>query len=623
MNPLQFTRNVRSLNRLRQIAQVLTQHGFGYVVARIQLGRYLPGWARRRRPPREELALPPATIGRQLRAVCTELGPTFIKFAQLLSTRPDVLPAEIVSELSELQDRVPPFDTDVAFQIIARQLGKPIDQCFAEIDRVPIASGSIGQVHRARGPKGEALVVKVRRPGLEQIVNVDMELLHWLAESLERFLPELRVYRPSMIVTEFEDVLNRELDFVNEGAAAAAVGKAFADSPHVHIPRVYWEWSGAEVLTLEALPGTSLRQILAGDAPSPGWDRPALARRLVEAYLTQIFDIGRFHADPHPGNLLIEQPATLGLIDFGQVGTITDEMVTHLVVLLYAAVRREMDLAVAELAELGVLGPETDRRQLQRDLRQLVDKYHGLAIKHVDLNQLFHEFAQVVRAHDVLLPRELPMLVKALALVAQTSQQLDPSLDVLELLRPRLRKAWRDRLHPRQIGRAAAKAGWQALALLREAPLQVQQTLRHLAAGTWQFNLKHQNIDRLVSELDQSSNRLSFAMIIAAIIVGSSVVVTSAPELTVLGVPLQYFGVVGYLVAGVFGIALAWSIFRSGRFDAILQEMHGEVEIDQELWCIDGTVVRAARSAAGGGRKTGSSRNSVMNPIIYQWRGRP
>jgi ubiquinone biosynthesis protein len=565
MTPLQFTRSVRSLNRLRHIAQVLTQHGFGHIVARIDLSRFVPVQMLRRK--RVEPSIEGASaLGRRLALVCSDLGPTFVKLAQMLTTRPDIVPEAVLVELESLQDEVPPFDTAVARQIIAEELGQPIEEGFTSLDETPLASGSIGQVYRATTRSGAAVVVKVRRPGIEQTIELDMQLLKWLAESLENLMPELRIYRPRMIIQEFEQTLTRELDFINEAASTARLAEAFADDPDLRIPHVFWALTGPRVLTLEALAGRNIEQLLKEEQGGEAViDRRAVARRLLDTVLRQIFDVGLFHADPHPGNILVEPPATVGLIDFGQIGSISDEMMTQIVVLVLAAVNREIDVIIDALGDMGALGPTTDRRELQRALRLLMDKYYGLPLKRFDVGTVLSEFADVVRRQDVSIPREVVILVKALSMATGVATKLDPDLDVLELLKPRLKKTLSDRLSPPRLMRAATVSAWHLFSTVRHVPGNLREALRRLATGAWELRIKHENIDRLAQEMDRSSNRLSFAVVIAAIIVGSSIVMSTDSTDTLFGLEVQSYGLIGYLVAGILGLALSWAIFRSGR----------------------------------------------------------
>ena len=566
MTPFQLTRGVRNLNRVRQIAQVLTRHGFGHIVTRINLGRFVPVWMLRRKPAPTTEETVPASIGRRLALVCGELGPTFIKLGQTLSTRPDIVPDAVLKELRTLQDEVPPFDTSDAMARIEEELGRPVSECFASIETQPMASASIGQVYRAKDKKDRDVVVKVRRPGIEETIRVDMELLQWLAESLENLMPELRIYRPTAIVAELQQLLTRELDYVNEASATARFAKAFADDDGIRIPKVYWDLTGQRVLTLEALPGMNVETVVArAETQGVRIDRKLIARRLVDCYLKQIFELGLFHADPHPGNILVEPEAEVGLIDFGQVGSITDEWMDELVVMIYASVNREVEVVIDALADLGAVGLETDRQSLHRALQQLFDKYYGLPLKRFDLKTLFTEFSDVIRRHDVVVPRDMIMLIKAFATITSVTTRLDPELDVLELLRPRLKKTLADRFSPKAVARGGALAGWHALSIARRAPAQLRQALRRLASGGWRLDVRHENIDRLINELDRSSNRLAFSIVIAAIIVGSSVVISASTDVTIFGVKVQHFGVMGYLIAGVLGLGLTWAIFRSGR----------------------------------------------------------
>lgn len=561
---MQFTRNVRSLNRLRQVAQVLTRHGFGHIVAQVNLTRLVPVWMLRKLGATLSREGGMSAVGRRLAQVCSELGPTYVKLGQLMSTRPDIVPGEVLAELRTLQDDVPAFETSVAMEIIARELGRPVDECFASVDDKPIATASIGQVYRARGLDGAELVVKVRRPGIEEIIKLDMQLLRWLAEALESFMPELRAYRPVMLVDELDEALTRELDYVNEAATTTRFAAAFAGEPGILIPKVHWELTSPRVLTLERLEGVNpdTLQVAATDG---GIDNQLVARRLVDCYIKQIFELGTFHADPHPGNLLIQPPATIGLIDFGQVGILGDDLMRDLVIMVYAWSNNEMNVVVDTLADMDALGRDTDQRSLCRSLKALLDKYYSLPLKRLDPVMLFTEFSDLMRRNDVVIPRDLSLLLKALGTLGSVTTRLDPELNLVEILKPRIKKAMTDRFSPSEVSRSATLLGWDVLSIVRHAPGQIRSVLRRLATRGWEFNIRHENLDRLIQELDRSSNRLAFSVVIAAIIVGSSVVFSAGTDLTLLGVKVQYFGIAGYLIAAVLGLGLSWAIFRSGR----------------------------------------------------------
>lgn len=565
MTPWQFTRGMRSLGRLRHVAQVLTRNGFGHIVERLRLARFVPVWILRRKvrvPVDDSLA----SLGKRITRVCNELGPTFIKFGQMLSTRPDILPPEILRELRGLQDHVEPFDTTVARKLIEEELSQPVDRIFEHFDDEPIASGSIGQVYRARIRGGADVVVKVRRPEAVDIVRMDLQLLTWLADGLESYVPELRIYQPRAIVQEFEQLIERELDFVYESSAISSFAEFYWDNPHIDIPTVHWNLTTSGVVVFNEIKGVPLSELLASEPLGEEYDPRLIAHRLLEAYLDQVFELGQYHADPHPGNIFIDAPARIGLIDFGQTGTISDDTVSQLVIMVYAAVRREVDLVVDALSELDALGPNTSKRDLQRSLRVLFDKYYGLPLKRFDVSALLHEFTAVVRRHDVIVPREGIVLIKAVGMVIGVATDLDPELDVLKLLTPRIKAVMRERISPRRLTKNAAVGGWHLMNIVRRLPMDLREGLRRISSGQWQLNVKHENIDRLATELDRSSNRLAFSVIIAAIIVGSSMIITVDHEAKLLGfIRIQSVGVFGYVIAGILGLGLTWAIIRSGR----------------------------------------------------------
>jgi ubiquinone biosynthesis protein len=282
-------------------------------------------------------------------------------------------------------------------------------------------------------------------------------------------------------------------------------------------------------------------------------------------YLKQFFDMRHFHADPHPGNILISPPARIGLVDFGQIGMISDELAGQLVIMIVGMIHRETDVVVDVLLDLGAVEADADPKALSRALRQLLDKYYGLPLKRMDLGTIFTEIAGVIRTHDVTLPREMVMVIKTLVTIAGVALKLDPELDLLGILKPRVKGLVAARLSPANLARGGGVALWHTFTILKSAPAQLRTLIRRAARGKWQVNIRHENLENLTNELDRSSNRLSFAIIIAAVIVGSSVVISTDTEFGVLGVPIQWFGIAGYLFAGLLGVSLLWAIFRSGR----------------------------------------------------------
>jgi ubiquinone biosynthesis protein len=376
-------------------------------------------------------------------------------------------------------------------------------------------------------------------------------------------VPELARYHPVHIIEEFELVLLRELDFVAEASATARFEEAFQGDDAVRIPHVHWELISPRVLTLGRLSGQNLDTVNY-EGPPPV-DRHLLARRLVNIYLKQFFDMRLYHADPHPGNILITAPAHIGLIDFGQVGMLSDDTATSLVIMLLGLVYREAEIVVEVLADLGAVEPGTDTRMLTRAMRQMLDKYHGLPLKRLDLPGIFNELARITRDYGVTLPRETVMVLKTLVTIAGVALKLDPELDLVALFTPRIKGLISKQFEPRRILRSAGVSVWHILSMLKAAPAQLRSGFRLLGSGKWQVHLRHENIDQLTNEIDRSSNRMAFAVVIAGVIIGSSMLIGSSTEFTVFHVKAQWIGVVGYAFAGLLGVSLLWAIWRSGR----------------------------------------------------------
>lgn len=553
------------MRRVQTIARVLTHHGFGHLIDRLNVGRYVP-LPKRWRP--AQVPVTDASIGRRLGSAFQELGPTFVKFGQMLSTRPDLVPAEIAAELSKLQDEVPPFDTAIARQIVEQDLGAPIDECFDSFADQPFASGSIAQVYRATvrpegQPQSQPVVVKVKRPDIEDVVRLDMTILRWIADLAERVMPDSANYQPKMVVEEFERTILREMDLINEAATITRFSEAFGEDPCFRLPLVHWDCTGPKVLTLDWLEGTSLKFLLArGDERI---DRKALADRLGRAFMRQFFELGLFHADPHPGNLLITPPANVGLIDFGLTGRFDEEMMGQLIIALSAALSREPDIVVEILADMNGLSEQTDRRQLRREFMELIDKYYGLPLHLFDLHTLFYEITGLVHRNHVILPREFVLMGKALVQVGGLGLQLDPDLDLVGLIQPHLRNMIYRRFGPRRLTRTAAISGWHLLNVIKNAPSLIRDISRRFAQGHLQVQIRHQNLDDLAHEIDRASNRLGVSVIVAGVVVGSSLIIGSESRIPYLDLPLAIIGGAGYIMAALMGLWLVINMIRSGK----------------------------------------------------------
>jgi ubiquinone biosynthesis protein len=366
-----------------------------------------------------------------------------------------------------------------------------------------------------------------------------------------------------MLVDEFAQTIRNELDFVNEASATSRFHDAFKDDPNIRTPLVRWDLTGTSVLTLEYMSGVRLRDAL--DGRGGECDRRALARNLSECFLRQFFELGLFHADPHPGNMLIRPPSQLTLFDFGMVGQISDELIGRLVVGIVAAVKRETEVLVDVLADLGALGRKTDRSALGRNLDELLQKYYGLPLRRFDMSTILRELIETSRRNDVTLPRDFILVFRSLATVSGVALQLDPELNLVGLIQPRLSQLVRDRLSARRLLRVAGMSAWHIASILRDAPRLVRDLLRGIGRGEFQVNVRHENLDYLASELDRSSNRIALSVLAASTMIGSSMLLSMEAAHKILGIPIRYLGFVGYALTFIMATWLVIAILRSGK----------------------------------------------------------
>jgi ubiquinone biosynthesis protein len=553
-----FLRTLRSLNRLREVLVVLSRHGFGHLVHRIRLGHLLPVRLRLK----EEALDTGSEAARHAVAAFQQLGPTFVKLGQMLATRPDILPPDWIEELRALHDRVALFDTELALEQIAKELRAPVSEVYGSFEREPFAAGSIAQCYYATSREGERLVVKVRRPDIERVIDRDLELLKMLAHQIERHVPELRVFRPVVTVEELETTIKGELDFITEASNIERFRKDFAKVEEVGVPHVHWKLTTSGVLTIQRLAGENLESILAREETAV--DRQALALRLCQTYMRQFFETGFFHADPHPGNLLVAAPARLNFVDFGMVGHLTDEMKGLLATLVLTIIARDVTVMTDIYEEMGAVGQDSRPEELQPVLVRILDKYYHLPGGRLNFVEAFREFTDASRRYRVYLPRELIMMARAFVTMATLATRLDPNIQLSRLIEPYARRLILQKVGPRHVTRTGLATLWQVSTMLGQLPRAIRLLLRRAVRGELQLTLQHRRLDDFIVEIDRASNRLSFAITMAAIIVASSLVIKADVGPKVLG-GLSALGVAGFVIAGIMGLWLLIAILRSGR----------------------------------------------------------
>ena len=545
----------RDLGRVQQIAAVLVRYGFGGLVRRVGMAGALEraGKALHWREPEDLARLEPAA---RVRRALEELGPTFVKLGQILATRGDLFPPEWIVEFGKLQDAAPalPFE-DLRGQLI-EDLGEAPEAVFAELDPVPLAAASLAQVHRARLADGTAVVLKVRRPGIRPVIEADLRLLDRLAEIIEKEAPELVRYRPREVIRQFAHSLRRELDFSAEGRHAERIAALFVSSPEIVVPRIHWQWTGERLNVQDFIEGIPGRQ--AGALPD-GFDRRLLARRGADAVLRMILEAGFFHADPHQGNVFYLPGNRIAFIDFGMVGRLSEARRFEVATLMHGLVGRDAGKVADVLLDWSA-DSNGDAEALRCEIEAFVDDYHGVALKKLDLGALLADVVAILREHGLALPPDLAMMIKAFITLEGMGRQLDPDFDIAGEAAPFLREVLLAHLAPRAI----ARRGWAALAggvqMLAGLPQDIGRLLRAARRGKVQLEVDVRALKAFGDQLDRAASRLTMAIVTAALIVGSSIVMTVDR-----GGGVATLGLLGFVGAVVCGLWVLVSVWRGGR----------------------------------------------------------
>jgi ubiquinone biosynthesis protein len=539
--------------RFSQIGRVLVRHGFGFVFD-VRRGR-------REKRGFEELLAP--NFGVRLTRTLEDLGPTFVKFGQLLSTRSDVIPEGILVELQRLQDTAAPIPLEAAREVIERELEAPVGKVFAALDPTPLGSASIGQVYEARLHGGERVAVKVQRPEAQRRVEADLALMRDFAALLDARFGDSIFIDVKELVAEFEGVIRRELDYEAEAQNARRFAINFAGTP-VKIPRVYTQLSTRRVLTMEFIEGTrfhDLRPLLL-----PPAERRRVATLGAEAIFKMAFEDGFFHGDPHPGNLILTPQGELALLDFGMVGFMSHGDIEALSRLFIAVIQRDAAAVLRGLEGLGVRYSPEVRVPLVQELREFLYKYSGLSVGEVTLGQALSELISLVRRYRLSMPPVFPLLIKALVTAEALARSIDPTINVYEIAQPYARRLLLERYEPGFLFERSQERALEYARYLEEFPDQVRQLLTELEDGELEVKLNNRGLDELIGEVDVLANRLVFAVVTGGLLIGSSLIgafATGGPQVPVLGVPLVAF--VGFTLALVMTAIILSVIYRSRR----------------------------------------------------------
>jgi ubiquinone biosynthesis protein len=565
MNPaglFQIHRTYRNLGRFRDIVNVFLKHGLGQVVEGLQLHQFAPirWWytpLHKRLERQEEVGLP-----ERLRIALEELGPTFIKFGQLLSTRPDIVPREYVKALDSLLDQVLPFPGGKAREIIEAELQAPLSKLVADFDEVPLAAASIAQVHRAKLWSGEQVVFKVRRPGIHGIIERDVDILRRLADLIERYVPDLAFLRAAALVAEFDRAIHEEMDFLREAENASRLRTNFEGSDELYVPEVYLHLTTEQVLAMEYLEGTRIDDV--DRLKALGFNLDTIAQKGSEVLFKMILVDGFFHADPHPGNLFVLKNGRLGFVDFGVVGRVREDLLDAMGNTFIALLRRDYDALTRQSINLGFAPDQIDleryRQEMRADLQNTVEPLVGRKLSQIPPMVYVERIMGLALKHHLRFPRELFLVGKCLVMFEALFRRLSPDLDFFSIARPYARRLIAERS---VVGTFTRRLGREAMDLLDVAsalPREIHAALRKITKNDLQLKLQVLDLAPHIRRLDRASNRLTFAIIISAIIVAASIVIPAARETAAL----LWLVIGGFAIAVLLGLWLVVGIMRSG-----------------------------------------------------------
>ena len=550
----------RYLRRYRQIVEILADYGFGAFLAQMGMSDRLniPRWWRRRRDiPGDAMTNP-----RRLRRALEDLGPTFIKFGQILSTRSDIMPPRYLEELSFLQDEVPPVSWDEARQVVETELGAPVEDLFAQVDPVPIASASLAQVHVARLVGGEEVVVKIQRPNIEKTVNLDLDIIYDLAQTAQQRISVASRFEVADLAEEFASALRTELDFRREAWNADRLRKNFAGESHLYVPKIYWDYSTRRLLVMERIKGIKIDNL--DGLKAAGYDRQRLSAHAANFALKEILIDGFFHADPHPGNMLILPGEVIGVLDFGTVGRLDDQDRANLTRLFIAGVQLDVDGIVDQLQRMGVADYRVDRVGLQRDLKRILTRYYGLPIYEINAQEIAKAVQPIMYEYQLNIPTNYYLLMKTVIMMQGVGLKLDPDFDIIEAAQPYIGKLFRRMWLPSSWGPEVLRLAmdWKDFASI--LPRKTSHILDQLERGQLTVQAELPQLESTINMIDKLINRIIFSVLVAALVVALALLLPRLDYAWPWGL-LTWIIVGGFFTLLFLAIRLAWSVLRSGR----------------------------------------------------------
>ncbi|MBD3309942.1 hypothetical protein GF351_01850 [Candidatus Woesearchaeota archaeon] len=525
----------KARDRYKYVVKVLIRHGFSFLLPSLHLP-FTKRLLKKKKSPEEK------PTPEKARMLLEDLGTTFIKIGQFLSTRRELVPAELAEEFSKLTDQAPTFDYSTARKLIEKETGRRLYALFRTFDHKPIAAASIGQVHKAVLKTGEDVVVKVQREGIRDDVRIDIAILRKIAEFAEENFQEIKNYNITGIIDEFEDTIFREMDYLKEARNAEKIGSYFRNKKGLQFPKIYWDYTTEKVLVMQYLKGERPDRWL---EKNPGKKlRKKIAIMGANAYLEQVLVHGVFQADPHPGNLLIKD-GSIGFVDFGMVGFVDDSSREAFIDLLIAIVKKDADLALKRVIEIGTFKGKIDRMRLRTALSRMISQYYDIKLESFSIREIINDIHEILRENDIIIPETFSLLLKTVMQIESLGRMLYPEFKFIQTTKPFVHRMVRERKSPIRIKENIKDKAYEILELSSGLPARIDAILGNLERGITEIKFKHVGLNSVLENLSESSNKLSISMVMSAIIIASSLMVLAGMDIV---------GTIGFAAAGVIGI---------------------------------------------------------------------
>jgi ubiquinone biosynthesis protein len=539
-----------NLKRLNEILKVLSKYEFDYIIERIGLKHKIPFFKSSNKY--ESLDELDDSVPTRLRMALQELGPTYIKLGQMISTRPDLVGENIASEFSKMQYDNPSIPFSDIKKIVEEELNSSIDEVFDLFYEVPLSSASIGQVHVAKLKNNDYVAVKVQKPDIAKVIKSDLSIMKFLAKRVDQYIPNAKPYNFPIIVAEFERSILKEIDYIQEFNNIKRFNSIFENDSAVYVPQAFGDFSTEKVLTMEYIDGEKISDVVLSEKI---YDKKLIAKRGMESYFKQIVDYGFFHADPHPSNIYILKDNIICYIDFGMVGVLDNEFRENLTELFIYFIERNVQGMINQLSYMGILPDTVNRRALKYDFMDLMGKYYGVELKGVHGGMM--DIISIMRKYGVIMPREFVLISKGISMLEETGIELDPTFDTINTLKPYARKIRRRILNPFKLADFLKNNFFEIEHIIKTLPVNISKTLYKLEEGKLIIELEHKNLDKMV-------NRISISLILSAILIGSSLVILTNKGFMVFGFPL--LGIVGFMLSAILGVWLIISTLRTKNY---------------------------------------------------------